>query len=668
MPTLKRILCDEPPAAEDEQTLENNDDNAAAAVAVVSIVSRDFGTENTVKSTIPEFDEESDVKTLKKAKDRNNMTVNSIKMNTNSRSKKHEKVKDTKAPKHAKSAYNYYQAETHPQIKVDFPGISFADLNKMLGERWGNLMPDQKKKYQEMAAIDRERYNVEKEIYHANIIKAAANGGIRGERNGNVQYATKRDPVKTKVEKVSTRAPVMEDISSFAAGRMNDQYNNDIQPGRSEAPRGSCVSAPLEMLPLNLERLFYRSAPKSNITEGRSKKSEGTAKESWRMSSGAILKDLEVLKSTTSKSLLRAGEVDSKNTSEFHTTDSASNSENDEIWTSGLSSSRKKIKRHVECHESPHVTAEAACTVATAGRAAKLSIGCADMKASSKISILYFETEKTTSKDVECDVHQDEDDNMLDACDHNFDAESSDGMVVSIKASNQIKLDNSVSSTVNLSPLESSKEAEKSSKHSHCRGSSSLGCEERDRENLSHLGANTNSLKMVYRSPMASKPILKSPLESGHADGKEMMNIMTHRESGHTKQTVLILMPLTPIECRLSLKSKNLRWANEYVVPDGKDVFTRKIIELCYGEPLKIFQLARNEYTGIKSVLISRSLCEVSLSCTYGEPVASVQVHKPPFQHAVHLDGQKVNSSDRFALNNGTVLSLYGPLGYAYEA
>ena len=42
-------------------------------------------------------------------------------------------------------------------------------------------------------------------------------------------------------------------------------------------------------------------------------------------------------------------------------------------------------------------------------------------------------------------------------------------------------------------------------------------------------------------------------------------------------------------------------------------------------------------------------------------------VHKSPSQHAVHIDGVKIESLEAVTLEHGSVLALYGPTGYAYK-
>jgi hypothetical protein len=123
----------------------------------------------------------------------------------------------------------------------------------------------------------------------------------------------------------------------------------------------------------------------------------------------------------------------------------------------------------------------------------------------------------------------------------------------------------------------------------------------------------------------------------------------------------VFLVPLNPEQCQALL---NYKHHDEYEVPNDNDSQCRGAFPIHVG---KEFSLARNKSTGIKSDLISRSLCTVTVCCVDEEQVASVVVHKPPEMHAVHLNGEKINSSEPMVLGNGSVLSLYGPFGFAYR-
>lgn len=82
--------------------------------------------------------------------------------------------KDPAAPKRASGAYVFFTNEMRPKVLHEFPGIKFVDLGKVLGERWRALTPTEKKRYEEMAAEDKIRFQVEMQQYNANQSAAAA--------------------------------------------------------------------------------------------------------------------------------------------------------------------------------------------------------------------------------------------------------------------------------------------------------------------------------------------------------------------------------------------------------------------------------------------------------------------------------------------------------------
>jgi len=82
--------------------------------------------------------------------------------------------KDPNAPKRASGAYVFFTNVMRPQVLADFPGIKFVEMGRVLGERWRALTPDQKKRYENMAAEDKVRFQVEMQQYTANQAAAAA--------------------------------------------------------------------------------------------------------------------------------------------------------------------------------------------------------------------------------------------------------------------------------------------------------------------------------------------------------------------------------------------------------------------------------------------------------------------------------------------------------------
>ena len=85
--------------------------------------------------------------------------------------------KDPAAPKRASGAYVFFTNEMRPKVLAEYPGIKFVDLGKVLGERWRALNPDEKKRYEDMAASDKVRFQVEMQQYTANQAAAPPSDG-----------------------------------------------------------------------------------------------------------------------------------------------------------------------------------------------------------------------------------------------------------------------------------------------------------------------------------------------------------------------------------------------------------------------------------------------------------------------------------------------------------
>ena len=73
--------------------------------------------------------------------------------------------KDPSAPKRASGAYVFFTNEMRPKVCAEYPGIKFVDLGKVLGERWRALTPEEKKRYEDMAAEDKIRFQMEMQQY-----------------------------------------------------------------------------------------------------------------------------------------------------------------------------------------------------------------------------------------------------------------------------------------------------------------------------------------------------------------------------------------------------------------------------------------------------------------------------------------------------------------------
>jgi len=73
--------------------------------------------------------------------------------------------KDPNAPKKPCSAFFHFSKRMRPTIKEQHPDASFGQLGKLIGEEWAKLAPEDKKQYEELAAIDKERYAKENKEY-----------------------------------------------------------------------------------------------------------------------------------------------------------------------------------------------------------------------------------------------------------------------------------------------------------------------------------------------------------------------------------------------------------------------------------------------------------------------------------------------------------------------
>lgn len=87
---------------------------------------------------------------------------------TRPRKKSKRGPKDPAAPKRASGAYVFFTNEMRPKVLQEYPGIKFVELGKVLGERWRALTPEEKKRFEDMAAEDKVRFSVEMQEYSAN--------------------------------------------------------------------------------------------------------------------------------------------------------------------------------------------------------------------------------------------------------------------------------------------------------------------------------------------------------------------------------------------------------------------------------------------------------------------------------------------------------------------
>ncbi|KAI7851029.1 hypothetical protein BDC45DRAFT_516976 [Circinella umbellata] len=81
--------------------------------------------------------------------------------------KKRPKLVDPKEPEKPKRAYNYFIKKNYYVIQKRFPNISNQENMKKLAALWRKTRSEDKKRYEDLADIDKERYNTEYRKYIA---------------------------------------------------------------------------------------------------------------------------------------------------------------------------------------------------------------------------------------------------------------------------------------------------------------------------------------------------------------------------------------------------------------------------------------------------------------------------------------------------------------------
>ncbi|CAF5165500.1 unnamed protein product, partial [Rotaria magnacalcarata] len=68
--------------------------------------------------------------------------------------------KDPNAPKRPLSAFFIFSQDERPDIKKKSPSLSVGDISKEIGLRWKNVSDDVKKRYEQKAAVEIQKYEV----------------------------------------------------------------------------------------------------------------------------------------------------------------------------------------------------------------------------------------------------------------------------------------------------------------------------------------------------------------------------------------------------------------------------------------------------------------------------------------------------------------------------
>lgn len=74
-------------------------------------------------------------------------------------------LKAPDAPKHPLSAFFWWGYSERPQITLENPGQGVCVISQILGQKWKDIDPDTRLKYELMAERDKARYRREKKEY-----------------------------------------------------------------------------------------------------------------------------------------------------------------------------------------------------------------------------------------------------------------------------------------------------------------------------------------------------------------------------------------------------------------------------------------------------------------------------------------------------------------------
>jgi hypothetical protein len=75
--------------------------------------------------------------------------------------------KDPNAPKRNMSAYFLFSVHIRPTVKTENPEAAFGDIARIISAQYKALKPDERQKWDEKAAADKERYQRQMEVYRS---------------------------------------------------------------------------------------------------------------------------------------------------------------------------------------------------------------------------------------------------------------------------------------------------------------------------------------------------------------------------------------------------------------------------------------------------------------------------------------------------------------------
>jgi hypothetical protein len=114
--------------------------------------------------------------------------------------------KDKNAPKRAKTAFIIFSSEMRPDLKRKHPEYGFSELGKELAKLWRAVSEEEKKRFEQLAAEDKQRYDREKRTYEQTKGKDESSSSSKKERKDSKKSKSKSKKSK-KDSKVSATLP-----------------------------------------------------------------------------------------------------------------------------------------------------------------------------------------------------------------------------------------------------------------------------------------------------------------------------------------------------------------------------------------------------------------------------------------------------------------------------
>eukprot|EP00301_Raphidiophrys_heterophryoidea_P005784 c12394_g1_i3.p1 GENE.c12394_g1_i3~~c12394_g1_i3.p1 ORF type:complete len:245 (+),score=70.60 c12394_g1_i3:222-956(+) len=140
--------------------------------------------------------------------------------------------KDPNKPKGSLSAYMFYNREVRPTVSSSHPDATFGDVGKLIGQQWKDLQPAQKKKFDDLAAKDKKRYEADMAAYKSGSAPPAATKNDKGDDDD--------DDDDTDATAAATAASASASTSQYEHNMQTTRSYLNTTPAPDTHQRGMC--------------------------------------------------------------------------------------------------------------------------------------------------------------------------------------------------------------------------------------------------------------------------------------------------------------------------------------------------------------------------------------------------------------------------------------------